>query len=167
MTINDIMSSHITPFEISDKKLLSLFSYYLHLAPTIGSSSAKSPPTCGLEIAWQQFITEVSLIKPNYHIYAPGYIKPSQLELYNLADTDVVKKNSRRFVCCYKDDESQEIVCLLRHIRNSIAHSNIYLLDTKNRKYLIFDDYNKSENLTARILLSQTDLSRLRKVLSH
>ena len=50
-------------------------------------------------------------------------------------------------------------------IRNSIAHSNVYLFNQSNRKFLIFDDYNNKHNLAARILLSQTDLKKLQRIL--
>ena len=46
---------------------------------------------------------------------------------------------------------------------NSIAHCNLYLSNAGNRKYILFEDYNKSGNITARVLLSQADLSLLKR----
>ena len=58
-----------------------------------------------------------------------------------------------------------ECQCVLRHMRNSIAHGNIYLSDESNRKYILFEDYNRNGNLTARILLSQTYLKKLKQII--
>ena len=52
MKIADILSNHIAPFETEDMKLKSLFSFFLHLAPTISSSSAGDIPEAGLARAW-------------------------------------------------------------------------------------------------------------------
>ncbi len=65
-------------------------------------------------------------------------------------------------ICYYKDNVEQEIPCLLRHLRNSIAHGNVFGVLSKNRKYILFDDYNKSGNHTARVLFTQTDLEKIR-----
>ena len=162
--IKDILSCHIVPFEISDEKVTLLFSYFLHLAPTINSNSAKQMSESSYDLVWKQFLQDSKLDKKDYYIYAPGYIKNKQLASYRLTETEVVRRNRKGFVCCYKENESYPIECVLRHIRNSIAHSNVYMLD-KGRKYIIFDDYNKKGHMSARFLLSQTDLSILKKLL--
>lgn len=165
MVIGDIIINRIAPFEISDDKLKKLFSYYLHLSPTIESSSAKGIPMCGLDIAWQQFLTQNAIERKNYYIYADGKtITDKQLLAYDLSETDIVNKKSKGFLCCYKGGETTELECFLRHLRNSIAHSNVYFVE-KGRKYIIFEDFNMNHKLTARILVSQTDLMRLRKIL--
>ncbi|MCQ2496024.1 MAG: HEPN family nuclease [Lachnospiraceae bacterium] len=164
MEISDILKNRIAPFEIVDEKMKSLFSFYLHLAPTVDSKSAKSIPARGVSTIWKEFIAKIAIKQGNYYIYKSGNINEKQLDIYRLKANHTVNRKSKGFVCCYKNDEKDELVCLLRHIRNSIAHSNVYLLD-KTRKYVIFDDYNSNKNLTARVLLSQTDLNNLRKLL--
>lgn len=159
------MDRHITPFEIDDEKLKKLFSYYLHLAPTIDSGSSRLPPVRGLNVAWNDFITQLSLGKTDYHIYSSGSITTDYLKKYKLLETDTIKKKSRRFVCCLRDKNEDEMTCLLRHLRNSIAHSRVFLYQTKSRKFFLFNDYNTKKNLAARILLSQTDLERLKRIL--
>ncbi len=169
VTINDILENHIIPFEHTDESIKKLFSFFLHLAPTIESKSAGQLPSDGLDVAWKSFLNDTSISHKDYQIYAPGYIKDKQLLYYKLDKGGSVNRKTKRFICNRKQlgkKEEHDLEVLLRHIRNSIAHSNVYVLD-QGRKYIIFDDYNKKENMTARILLSQTDLKKLRHVLNQ
>ena len=164
MKIGELLTNRIVPFEIEDEKVKKLFSFFLHLAPSIDSSSAGGTPKCGMSQAWALFKQKIFLVSKDYHMYSPGILDDTQLRKYSLFDTDDVNRKSKRILCCYKNQETDELICLLRHIRNSIAHSNVFLVD-KGRKYILFDDYNSNRNHTARILFSQTDLEHLRKSL--
>lgn len=164
MIIADILNNHIVPFDIVDEKLKGLFSYFLHIAPTIDSAHAQPIQTNDLEKAWQYFIREIKIAATDYHVYAPGNIGLEILARYRLSEDDSVSRKSKRFVCNFKENEDRDLCCLLRHIRNSIAHGYVYVVNN-GRKYILFDDYNRNHNLTARILFSQTDLSKLKSVL--
>ena len=50
-------------------------------------------------------------------------------------------------------------------MRNSITHCSVYMIKTGNRKFILFENFNRNNKLTARILLSQTDLQSLRTLL--
>ena len=163
MTISEILNEHIDPFEIEDEKLCSLFSFFLHLAPTIDSSSSRFVPQKSLIDAWNQFVISLNINNTDYYFYRTEYITDTRLAKYGLTSNDSVTKSKKGFTCCFKDaDNNYEINCFLRHIRNSIAHSNVYVL-IRGRKYLLFDDYNRKGHRTARILISQTDLKCLRR----
>lgn len=164
MKIADILSNHIVPFETEDMKLKSLFSFYLHLAPTISSSSAGDIPEVGLARAWASFLRETRIKNESFRFYTSGSINEKQLERYSLSSSSTVSRNSKCFICSRKTADECEMSCLLRHLRNSIAHSNVYLLNN-NRKYILFDDFNTKQNHSARILLSQGDLTVLKKYL--
>jgi hypothetical protein len=164
LQISDILSNHITPFETEDMKLKSLFSFFLHLAPTISSSSAGDVPKAGLAQAWDSFIREAKIKDESFRFYSSGSIGDKQLARYSLSNSSPVSRQSKRFVCSKKHANECEMRCLLRHLRNSIAHSNVYLLNN-NRKYILFDDFNVKQNCSARILFSQSDLSVLKKYL--
>ena len=72
----------------------------------------------------------------------------------------------KRYICRKKDLKANEsdFECFLRHIRNSIAHGNVFLLFQKNRnKVYVFDDYNKNGNLSSRIICLQADLESWKK----
>ena len=64
----------------------------------------------------------------------------------------------------YKRKSKDETDCeaCLRHIRNAIAHNNVFVLNAGNRKFILFDDYNKDKKHNARLLFTQSDLQRLK-----
>lgn len=162
--IGDIHNSHIVPFDIENEKLKKLFSFYLHKAPTIKSHSKSDIPSCGLEKCWSDFIEQNNLKKVDFHVYSEGSKKDEHLKKYNLQDDSEVNRRSKRFIC-YKKSQESDMECLLRHLRNSIAHSCVYVYDKSNRLYILFEDYNSKDKLTTRILLNQTVLTELRKIL--
>ena len=69
-------------------------------------------------------------------------------------DTEISRR-TKGFICIRKGKET-DYECILRHIRNSIAHNNVYYCDAGNRKFVLFEDYNKGGKFTARMLFSQT-----------
>lgn len=78
-------------------------------------------------------------------------------------DANEIKKRTHGFICKYKDTNEKDYVCFLRHIRNAIAHNHLYYINAGNRKFIMFDDfYDNTKKQNARILLSQTDLQRLK-----
>lgn len=162
MEIKDILDYRVVPFEIKDEKIEKLFSYFLHLAPTIESESSSNILRCDLDKAWTNFLANTGIKDDSFHFYAPGNLDEKKLYYYYLSGCSPVNKNRKGFICCRKSKEESEPECLLRHIRNSIAHSNVFLLKIR-RKFILFDDFNKNGNQTARILFSQTDLSTLKR----
>lgn len=171
MKIKDIKENGIIPFEIDDEKLKRLFSFYLHKAPTIGSKSSIYLDSYKLEERWSSFKQSVPNIKTKFVSYS--YILDDLLKRmvdYGLDEESPVNRKINAFVCKKKNIKKgeapeTECECVLRHIRNSIAHCNVYLSSTSNRKYVLFEDYNFNDKLTARILLSQTNLKKLKQII--
>lgn len=163
MQISNIKANHIRPFEIDDDKLVRLFSFFLHSAPSIDSATAANIETTRLERNWNNFIADFP--NTNYVIIAPNCSIEKYIDKYGLNDNATVSRRSKGFVCKRKDKNEKDYECVLRHIRNAIAHSNVYMSDTGNRKYLIFEDFNKSKKQSSIMLLSQADLSKLKKTI--
>lgn len=161
MTINDILQNRITPFGIDDIKLIKLFSYFLHNAPTINSMNAKSASEDKLISSWNKYINENNINSMKF--IAPNTKIENHLSDNQLGGTHVLSRKSKACLCKLKDNKEKNYECILRHIRNSIAHCNVFMINAGNRKYIIFDDYNDSGNQSARILLSQADLTMLKK----
>lgn len=161
MQISDIKINHIIPFEIDDIKLTRLFSFFLHKSPTIDSNTATMIELDRLERNWKRFISEFS--KDTYVFLASSCSLERYIERYKLHNEANVNRYSKGFICKYKDDSERDYECVLRHIRNAIAHSNVYMNNAGNRKYLIFEDFNKSKNQSSIMLLSQADLTKLKK----
>ena len=163
MLIKDILNNRIVPFEIEDDSLKRCFSYFLHLAPSISSASSLSSKE-DLNKIFQKFIEKSNIERTSYRFYTAGNIKEIQLKKLLLSDDNFINRRSIRFVCSKKREEN-DMECMLRHIRNSIAHSNVFLY-CRRRKFIIFDDFNSNGKQTARILLSQTTLTTLKRLLS-
>ena len=58
-----------------------------------------------------------------------------------------------------------DLSCLLRHIRNSLAHGRVFVIHGGNQIYILFEDcvpQNKGNNnrISARILCTQADLKK-------
>lgn len=163
IVVKNILNNRIVPFEIEDNSLKKCFSYFLHLAPSVSSASSLSSKE-DLNKIFQKFIEKSNIKRTSYRFYYAKNIKEIQIKKLLLSDENFINRRSIRFVCSKKHEEN-EMECILRHIRNSIAHSNVFLY-CKNRKFIIFDDFTKSGKQTARILLSQTTLTNLKRLLS-
>lgn len=168
LKIKDIKADKVLPFEISDEKLIKLFSFFLHSAPTIESKSAAQIDKQRLLKNWLDFKEQMpsNMIMFFAASYSPDKFLKS-FEKYGLNDESVVNRRTKAFVCKRKETKNglsePDCHCLLRHIRNSIAHNNVYISNVGNRKYILFEDFNQKGNISARILLSQTDLTKLKK----
>ena len=163
--VQDLLSNPITPFDIDDQKLIKLFSFFLHTAPRISSNRAMPIDDIRLMANWNIFITDFG--NDAYQFVATTYPKSiaSLYENYHLASTSELRHRARGFVCRKNDKDELNVVCLLRHIRNAIAHGNVYYLNAGNRKFILFEDFNEKSKPTARILFSQTDLKKLKDAL--
>ena len=73
MTISDILQHPVLPFEIEDVKLVKLFSFFLHSAPTIESATAISMEAARLDQNWMSYIT--SYPKESWLVIAPDVYK--------------------------------------------------------------------------------------------
>lgn len=161
MTIAALKTKEVIPFEIADAKLTSLFSFFLHSAPTIDSRTAMNITAERIQNNWQSFL-ETSTLNPRI-IYAEGYSDlEDACEKNGLGTNAEITRRTKGYICVRKGKES-DYECVLRHIRNSIAHNNVFYCSAGNRKYVLFVDYNKNKKLTARILFSQATLSSLKK----
>ena len=164
MKIEDIKKNRKLPFETEDQKLTKLFSFYLHSAPTIESRTAAQIDEQRLLNNWLKFCGQfppckIKFYSDSYHV--DQFI--SSFEKYSLKDNAEVNRRTKAIVCKKKDTSETDCCCLLRHLRNSIAHNNVYISNAGNRKYILFEDFNRNGNITARILLSQTDLAKLKQ----
>lgn len=161
MTISELLTQKTIPFEIENLKMEKLFSFFLHSAPTIDSRTAMKIDLIKLSGNWKDFV-ETSQLIPSI-IYAESYNKLENACAKSGLGVDTkISRRTKGFICIRKGKET-DYECVLRHIRNSIAHNNVYYCDAGNRKFVLFEDYNKSGKFTARMLFSQTLLTTLKK----
>lgn len=161
MNIRDMKQEHTKPFEIDDDKLRRLFSFFVHSAPTIESSTAAVISEERLVDNWNRVIS--SNMFSNFKIYADSYsLSEDSLDKNGLGISQEVSRKIKAIVCKRKCKDEKDYECVLRHIRNSLAHNNVYVVNAGNRKYILLEDYNTRMNLTSRMVLSQTILSNLK-----
>ncbi len=168
MTIGEIKQNRIRPFEIDDDRLKQLFSFFLHSAPTVSSATALKIDSDRLQQNWDNFISEINISDEQYKFISWNSSTKDYLERYGLIDTTTVNRKSKGFVCKKTKNLEMDFECVLRHIRNSIGHSNVYMNKAPKRKYILFEDFNMKANPpthTATLLFSQTDLSRLKRAI--
>ena len=164
MTISDIKENKLAPFEIEDTKLRRLFSFFLHTAPTIDSNLASKIDEDRLSNNWNNFVSNYANKKISLYSYSFEKLI-QQFEKHGLSNESKVSRKLNAIVCKKKNQAETNYQCVLRHLRNSLAHCNLYIANAGNRKYILFEDYNKKGNITARMLLSQDFLNKLRKEL--
>ena len=171
MTIGDIESNRILPFEIEDKTLQKIFSFFLHSAPSIKSANAMEMDEERLVRNWSAFKEKQAYIK--FGFLASNAQMEMYIEKYGLTSESIVKRKTSSCICKKESPKKKDGVsvteyrCFLRHIRNAIAHGNVFLSSTGNRKYILFINFHPdSGNLNAKILLSQNDLVVLKREIS-
>ena len=169
MTIRELKTNKTAPFEFEDEKLFKLFSFFLHSAPTIKSAHAANIPIDKLGRNWGIYIAVWIEKNYKYRIYSSNSKFPSQdvLSDYGLNDNSILNRKANAFICFREDEAPPETdcKCILRHIRNAIAHGYVFINNAGNRKYILMEDYNKAGNKRAVLLFSQAELSRLRKTI--
>lgn len=164
MNIGDLQKKTIKPFEIEDEKLVRLFSFFLHFAPTIDSVTAANIGQARLERNWNNFICVFG--RKSHAFLMPSVSRmayASNLSKQGLDDSAEINRKKKGFVCKRRKNTEEDWECFLRHIRNAIAHNRVYMSSAGNRKYILFEDSNDSGNPSARIFISQTDLQNLKK----
>ena len=158
MKFGEIKKNSIPPFEVEDRELQLLFSFFLHKAPTIDSYLALKSNKNSQK--WNDFIRDW---KKEYYKFYSKFPSDNKLEQYKLTEKDTIGNKDRAFVCVKKDKKESDYECFVRHLRNAIAHGYVFMKKQKNRIFLLFEDYNKNGNHTAIILVSKSDLKKLKK----
>ena len=158
----------IVPTDCEIGKLRSLFSYFQYKSPNI--DSIHSPL---LEEAFHDDILQ-NIMKgnENYHFCAHTSNTDDELKKIALYGSSVCSK-CKRFFCKRSGSRSKrepnrkesDLECLLRHLRNSIAHGHVYIAHGGNFISVCFEDINTDKKTTARIVCTQADLIRWKGIL--
>lgn len=161
MNISEMKLRQVAPFETNDQKITKLLSFYLHYAPTIESKTASNIDENKLKSNWIKFLENVKF--SSFKIYNSNYNLTEEVFIKNkIGNQQTLNRKQISIVCKRKEKNEEDYQCVLRHIRNSIAHNSVYIVHAGNRKYVLFEDYNKNKKITARMLLSQSILSKLK-----
>lgn len=155
------------PFEIGNRDIEKLFSFFLHQAPTISSVHSD-------DVSKDSHAQIFATMMENRHF------KYQKICAFN---TRIENELSKGFLLednlCFKckryvskrrgprkgKRQESDLECFLRHIRNAIAHGRVYYKHSGNRIHILFEDRNDNGKLTARIICIKADLEYWKKVL--
>lgn len=164
----DMQEILTAPFESLPKDIQRLLSYFLHKAPDISSvHSSKISQEFHAEIFHQMM--------ENRHFYYKkfcGFNAPIKKELeQGFLNGNKLCLKCKRYVCKKekrkKESTESDLDCFLRHKRNAIAHGRVHYLHKRNRVHFMFEDVNKSKNISARIVCVKADLEHWKKFLEN
>lgn len=159
----------IVPAEIENKKLHDVFSFFQYRAPDINSK--KSPL---LERQYHAAVFQKIINNKIKYDFCDDIVDMPQKYADFALDGTSICSGCKRFICARHSGNSQgnpgqsesDLECLLRHMRNALAHSSIYLaMESKRYNAVLFDDNNSSGKSTARIVCCQADLIKWRTYL--
>ena len=159
----NINQYRIIPFE--DNTFLNvIFSYFLYKAPSISSSFSEE-----IDFNDDKLFKEFININRFKSII---FIKKNSKKVYIEHDLsgDYICMRCMRMIITrsinYEDHQLESYLeCVLRHIRNSIAHGLVYYMFENKRHYLMFEDVNLSGNISARIIVNRQTLINLKSKL--
>ena len=151
----------IVPTECEIGKIREITGYFQYRAPNL--EAPKSQELNG-EFQEEPLAQILRRFKENYSFtnseYFNNELKSKALDGNNLCD------GCKRFVCLKKNDGGKEsdLDCLLRHIRNAIAHGHVYIFHAGNHISICLEDA-EGEKTKARIICNQADLIKAREYL--
>ncbi len=154
------------PFEAKDVSLKNLFCYFLYRAPGINSAHKGYLEQERSEILLEKINEKVD---GKIQFCCPNAQMKKELAKINLADNELCLKCTRA-MCkrsgSQKPPLESDLACLLRHIRNSIAHGYVYFRKSNQKFYLLFEDYTPEGKLSAKIVCCKEDLEQWKSILA-
>ena len=164
----------VIPAECEIGKLRSLFAYFQYRAPNIDSIHSPLLPVAEHDEVLQQIRATHNTKLGRYVFCEQNANIETEFEKQAL-NGDKICDKCKRFVCKKmtrraKRDSTRketELECLLRHIRNSLAHGHVYVNHGGNFISVCFEDENDKHNTTARIVCWQADLTKWKKLLER
>lgn len=163
-----LKSISVAPFQTGNSKISSLLAYFLHEAPNIESAhSLIIDKSIHDEIINKMFESRKFIEKK---FCAFNCKIEEELKKYKLEGEEICL-GCERILCKYEKPSNNiketDLECLLRHIRNSIAHGRVYYRHLGNRIQIMFEDINKNKKLTARIVCISADLKHWKYILEN
>ena len=165
-----VNSDAIVPSECDISDLRNLFSYFQYRAPNIDSVQS---PLLSSDIH-DKVLAKMLHNNSDYKFYSHNLDSAILLQKHGMSG-DHVCNRCKRFVCKYMTNPAKrdttrketDLECLLRHLRNSIAHGHVFLHHGGNYITLGFEDQNEKKNITSRIIVNRAELNKWKNVLEE
>ena len=162
----------IVPTGCGDRKLQRLFTYFLYCAPSIDSIHKSILSVDKHEKVLDRIKKTHNTKSGEYLFCAHNTTIEDELTKQALNGDEICGK-CKRFICkrttTTRENNRKEtdLECLLRHLRNSIAHGRVYVRNRGNYISICFEDRNKEGKITARIMCCRADLEKWRNILQE
>ncbi len=155
----------INPITCEISNLRKLFGFFQYEAPNIPSYISSYIP----QKQHNELLKEMlgSWDVENYSFIAQNKNINKYLSFNYLMDDNLCSR-CNRFVCKrstkngYKETDLE---CLLRHLRNALAHGRLFVIHGGNYISILFEDRNTTGNISARIICYQTDLKKWKNLI--
>lgn len=151
-----------TPFETDIRDFFNIAKYFMYYGPNINSiQSIKRIKGRQATKVFKQMISSVNM-KEHYKVLQNN--SDAIWEMYDLSGEILDFETSRMIF--YKNSNETYLNALLRHIRNSLAHGNLYVWKKKKGNFIFMVDYDdKKKRITAKIMISETILNQWKAIL--
>ena len=162
--------SAVVPAECEIGDLRQLFAYFQYRAPNV--DSIKSPM---IDPRYHDSILlEITKGWDEFHFCNQNANTEEELGKLTL-NGPLLCSWCKRFLCkrmnnpAKRDSSRREtdLECLLRHLRNAIAHGRVFVIHGGNFISVLFEDTNDKGNITARVICRQADLKKWRTILER
>lgn len=157
------------PYEVDNLELRRLFSFFQYKAPNIESVSS---PYMDAQFH-DDILSEMLKSYPNHLFCAQNAKTENELKKMKLEGEQVCAR-CKRFLCKRmtssnskrdKNRKETDLECLLRHIRNAIAHGHVFVIESNKYLSILFEDKNSEKHTTARIMCCKSDLQKWKRIL--
>lgn len=155
----------IVPMEIENEELRQIFSFFLYKAPCIPSCHSKQLDK--VDGDKEEELLNKFFIKTNNEVI----FRTNKKSFLNKMETMQLNNSSlclrcKRGVCIFRrESDYTKLRCLIRHIRNAIAHGYVYYKYDNRIHRIMFEDYDRYKNVSARIVCVKSELLELRKII--
>lgn len=148
----DIKGKWIVPFDFEDGDLKRCFCYFLYKAPNIDSAAASHFDFTELN---NIIIRTLFSAYKEKDITIKSKCTKKTFDYEGLLGDKIIK---RKILCIEKKSNELDVNCLLRHLRNSIAHGRVCVIKETNKTWILFEDIKQTGSLSARILCNKKDI---------
>ena len=140
-----------------EKNISDLLFFFQYLSPNISSNLS-------LKINKKQSEKILALMLSNWKEKEYKFIDNLEEDTIGILNLENIYSKCKRIVCVKNKTESN-FTCLMRHIRNSIAHGRIYIIKNNTYYKLLFEDFDRNSEISARIIINHAILKKWKNII--
>jgi hypothetical protein len=162
----------INPLTCEIGELRQLFGYFQYKAPNTSSFQSETLDEVYHEDLYKEMMK--SWKEDSYNIISHNINFDKKSQDYAL-NGSAICSYCKRYLCKRKKSpkgsngkKESDFDCLVRHLRNSLAHGRVFVIHGGNSIKVMFEDYDeRSEAISARIVCNQANLKKWRTYINN